>query len=257
MSNSHGVVYVATGARYISEAILSCTRLKFFNPNLNVCLFTDDYLSTKLTKCFDIVLQHPCPTYSYRDKLSILELSPFIYTLFLDTDACPIVNIFNDFAILDSFDIAGAYAPVRIPSGWCDHTVPFSFPEINTGVFFFRNSPIMHKFFRNWLKLYDALYVEFFQKWDQASFRSVLWSFYSTNFVVFHILPSEYNFRLTKPWIAGKGLPVSIIHGRVNEHEWSLLIDFLNNDISQFRIFSDWYKKFPSSLIKLKPGTIR
>lgn len=222
-------------------------------PSIPITVFTDD-VSTDNILPYVNIKSHPCPKYTYRDKISILENSPYYYTLFLDTDATPLVDISSTFNLLQSFDIAASYAPVRIPRGWYDDDVPEYFPELNTGVIFFRNSNLNRRLFRAWCSLYDFLSNSFSQLWDQASFRSVLWKYYFNRQTRLHLLPPEYNFRLTKPWIAGKGLPVSILHGRVADNEWEPLKRFLNSDINTFRTYIDWYNLYPQSLIRIKPG---
>ena len=246
-----GVIFCATGDAYYDEAVATLKRLLCFTPSINVSLFTDKYRSNDYV--FHQVFINPSPEFSYSDKIYALINSPYHSTLYLDTDACPIVDVTHSFNVLDRFDLAACYAPVRIPVGWCDHNVPDFFPEINTGVIFYKNLPIIRSMFENWSHLYRRLFCSVGQVWDQASFRSVLWKYYSHQVISFFMLPSEYNLRLTKPWVVGKGSFASIIHGRVPNDEWNSLTNYLNNDINKFRTYSEWYSIHPTSRIKLKP----
>ena len=89
-----GIVYVATGAAYIKEAIFSAsiTRKHTSNP---IYLITDnpDYPDL-VESCFSKIIQHPSPKYSYRDKISALVSLEFDYTLFLDTDVTNVSAIY-------------------------------------------------------------------------------------------------------------------------------------------------------------------
>ena len=69
-------------------------------------------------------------------------------------------------------------------------------------------------------------------------------------------LPSEANLRTTKPWIAGKGMPVFVVHGRIPQNEWPTFLHYLNNDIDIFRDWRDWIINNPQSKIlpKLPPN---
>ena len=62
------------------------------------------------------------------------------------------------------------------PAG-SDSTPPTTFPELNTGVLLLKKSELQKNFISSWLALYDRLFTEHSQTWDQASFRSTLWSF--------------------------------------------------------------------------------
>ena len=77
-----------------------------------------------------------------------------------------------------------------------------------------------------------------------------------TKFILFNnnlrvsVLPPEANLRTTKPWIAGRGLPVSIVHGRFDYAEINPFISFLNSDIDRFRTWSEWLNTYPNSTIR-------
>lgn len=249
MLNGCGIVYVATGSKCRSEA---SNNILLSQPNLiglKTCLITDEY-SDNESRLFDHVNIHSSPVYSYRDKISGLLDLPFEYNLFLDSDAFLSSSPIPIFELSSICDFAAAHAPVRHPPGWSDSNVPHAFPEFNSGVMLIKRSEATSSFLRSWLFLYDEIFQKFAQEWDQASLRSVLWDFLSSRQLSVSVLPPEANLRTTKPWIAGRGLPVSVIHGRFPPSEVKPLISFLNSDIDRFRTWVDWLKLYPDSFIR-------
>ena len=244
------LVYVATGESYILEASLSALFSRPFLDSISICIYTDDVAFAKSTNSFDHIYHLKNPHFSYRDKVRALQDLPFKYCLFLDTDARLVSEIAPVFQMLTVFDLLAVRAPVRYPSGWIDDRPPSLFTEINTGVLFIRRSFLQRLLFIAWLYLYDNLNRRFSQLWDQASFRSCLWFFVSKLGYKFFALPEEVNLRITKPWIAGKGLPVYVVHGRIPEHEWSSFIKYVSGDTSRFRTWNEWLDLYPDSDIK-------
>lgn len=245
-----GVVYVATGSKYIDEALCNARFSRLYGQNLVFSIITSNVHHPGLGSVFDHILQHPCPEFSYRDKIVPLLNLPYEHTLFLDTDAKLIHDISSLLPLLTSFDLCASCAPVRIPPGWIDPLVPLSFPEINTGVLLLNRSSITHNLITSWLALYDNVYCIYDQLWDQASFRSVLWDFISTQSLSFYSLPPEFNLRTTKPWIVGRGSPAYILHGRYSLLEHNTFIEYLNTDIDKFRTYHLWLESYPHSSIR-------
>ena len=249
MLKSCGIIYVATGKKYIAEAFANASISRRFAPAYTFSLITDRPFDATESP-FDYVYKHPSPTYSYRDKISGLLSLSARYNLFLDSDAFLVSNPSPLFSASTRFDLMGSYAPVRKPPGWNDESLPSALPEINTGALLLKRTFKTKLFIKRWLKLYDLLLQTYGQKWDQASFRSVL--FNRANFLSpsFGVLPSECNLRTTKPWLAGRGLPVFVVHGRFNYDELSDFIHFLNSDIDRFRTFDSWLHFYPDSSIR-------
>ena len=103
---------------------------------------------------------------------------------------------------------------------------------------------------RRWLFLYDQLQAGHGQSWDQASLRSAVWKLQRCAGLRLALLPPEANLRTTKPWIAGKGLAVHVVHGRVPEPEWPALLAYLNGDVERFRSWSEWLQRYPGSALR-------
>lgn len=213
-TKSQGVIYVATGKKYIEEAINSVASLKANMPDLSVTAFFDQKIESL---CFDDLVVLENAHYSFRDKIMYMSRSPYEKTLFLDTDTYVCDKIPELFILLDKFDIALAHAPYReimpIPG------VPNSFPEFNSGVILFKKSPSVINCFENWLSFYDQD-VNAKRKWmepasqelrllhDQPALRKAL---YNSSLRMATLTP-EYNCRFNMPgYVHGK---VKILHGR-------------------------------------------
>lgn len=253
MSDSKCITYIATGKAYVDEAFRNARLSKAYASKFPFCLVTDLFeyaASINQDFVFDNIYHHSCPAFNYRDKITPLLHLPYNKILFLDTDAFISSPIDLTFEILELYDIAATYAPVRHPPGWTDSFVPDFFPEINTGVLFINNSSSFRQLVVDWLALYDVLFKSFNQSWDQASFRSVLWKAVSHKLLRLFILPDEFNVRTTKPWIIGRGSPAYIIHGRFPSSELPHFLAYLNGDIDTFRTSSLWLANNPLSSIR-------
>jgi hypothetical protein len=198
---SRGVVYVATGTRYVAEAIRSRAQLRRIHPQLPAALVTD---AAAPGDDWQHVFPLEHPTHTLRDKIQ-MRLAPWDYVLFLDTDTHVADDLEPVFALLrGGFDLAAHQLFEGHNYGLPD--VPDSFPEFNTGVIGFRNTPAVHRFFDEWQACYDRLYPGV--TCDQRSFR----------IAVFHsglrhtVLTPEYNFRPLSTNFAITGLHV--LHGR-------------------------------------------
>ena len=246
---SQGVCYVATGKQHRDEAIFNMAESAPFMQGRPSCLITDDPSSVPCG-IFSQVLKHSSPVFSYRDKITGLINLPFKFTLFLDSDARIVHNVSEIFKLSVQSDLAAAHAPVRRPPGWSDPKVPLYFPELNSGVLLFKRSRLQKKLVLEWLKLYDTLKENFSQDWDQASLRSVVWKFKRERNLLLSILPQEVNLRLTKPWVAGRGLKFAIIHGRPPQNEIDSFLEFLNGDYDRFRTWAEWLSLNPDTQIR-------
>ena len=249
MISNFGLLYVATGEKHSLEAISNIQRSRPHLDGFPYCLITDKIRGNE-HEHFDIVRIHDSPIFGYRDKISALQDLPFDVTLFVDSDAFLISSVSSIFQLSFISEFSAAHAPVRHPPGWSESDVPSMFPEFNSGVMLLKKCTRISNLMHDWLSTYDYLYDHFQQNWDQASLRSVVWKSILNNDLSIVVLPSEANLRTTKPWIAGRGLPVSIVHGRFDGSELEPLIRFLNSDVDCFRTWVDWLKLYPSSSIR-------
>lgn len=214
---STGVIYIATGKKFIDECCVSAESLRSKIPDMPVTLFCNEQVRSKH---FDnvVIIEHP--HFSLMDKVLLMDSSPYEHTLFLDTDTYVCDSFLELFTLLDRFDIALAHSTYR--AVYRVHGVPDSFPEFNTGVMLFKKSPQITQLFANWLALY-ARDVGKEQQWltpfgevtrmdrnlnDQPTFREAVYN----SSVRVASLTAEYNCRFESPGFVHN--VVKIIHGR-------------------------------------------
>ena len=246
-----GIYYVASGRKYIDEAAKNAfLSQSYLSSDVPVAICTDDCEYAASLSVFDVILELNNAVYTYRDKISGLLNLPFKYTLFLDTDAFICYDLSDVFPIICTFDLHCVSAPVRHPPGHNDPSIPLVFPEYNTGVICLSSSPLIREFIQRWLSTYDSWFELYNQVWDQATFRYTLWNYLQTTPLRLNSLPCEFNLRTSKPWIAGRGMPVFVVHGRYNIDETNSFIAYLNHDFDKFRSYSLWLDKYPDSSIR-------
>lgn len=207
---SRGVVYVATGRKFVDEALVSVRSVKKHMPDLLVSMFTDLHeLVSSPPEGVDSVFHLAEVTKSCLDKMYPLVETPYEKTLFLDTDTYMCDRVDELFDVLEKYDIAAAHPPYRVQYQLSD--VPECFPEPNTGVILFRRSSAALDVLNRWPEEYKKQIASGCKPHhDQHSFRAAL--YHST--ARFLVLPHEYNFRSIGPNFAGKGSKVKVIHGR-------------------------------------------
>lgn len=230
-SGPEGALLVATGERHRQEACAAAARIRPQLAGRPLWLVCDAPQSVP-AGLFEQVLPHPDPRHTYRDKIPPLLRLPFRRTLFLDTDVELLQPLDDLFTLLESVHLVGCHAPVR----WCqwrDPAVPEGFCELNSGVLGLRRSRRLHRLVQQWLHTYDRAGVPF----DQASLRSALWHGCRRGLRLW-VLPPEYNLRTTKPWIAGKGMAVKVVHGRIPDALRQPLAHYLNANPNAFRASS-------------------
>jgi hypothetical protein len=244
---SEGLLFVATGPQHLAEAVAAARASREHLAGRPIAVACDDPAAAGASDAFDRVLAHPLARHGYRDKIPPLLDPPFGRTLYLDADARLTAPADVLFAALGPAHLAAAHAPVRIPVGWHDPAVPALFPELNSGVLLLRRSWRTRRLIRRWLALYDRIG----QAWDQACLRSAVWHAQQRGLRL-ALLPPEANLRTTKPWVAGKGLAVHVVHGRVPEAEWPALLGYLNGDVERFRSSAEWLELHPGSALRPK-----
>jgi hypothetical protein len=193
--DSTGILYVATGKKYIKAAMHSAKTVKKFCPELPTHLFADyqDYQlnfeqsSSPFTTIK--VVENP----HRRSKLDYLALTPYDRTLYLDTDTALNADISEVFQILDRFDVALCHAhrrnqPVRTRI-WRED-IPIAFPQFNSGVFLYKKSPEVIRFLETWASSFrEAGFPQ-----DQTTLRELIW----LSDLRIATLPPEYNVRFMK-----------------------------------------------------------
>ncbi len=200
-----GVLYIATGRRYVEEALRSARSVQEAMPGLPITLLTDDG-SVQGT---DIdVRRIAAPRSGIADKVSNLRQTPYDWTLFLDADTHVCGDLSGCFRLLDHFDLLVAHDALRVNRNNPD--IDRSFPECNSGLIFFRKSPDAIGCLDAWKEGYnqDCRDHGGRQMPDQYSFRKAL----RTSPARFYVLPPEYH---CMTWEASYlHDSVKVVHGR-------------------------------------------
>ncbi|MFZ5792619.1 MAG: hypothetical protein ACOY3L_18165 [Pseudomonadota bacterium] len=208
-----GILYFATGAKYVAEAAASAASAKQQMPDVPVALVTDQ---VDAPAPFDQVVRIADTAYPLLVKVKALALTPFRRTVFLDSDtfvARPVEELFD---LLADYDIAAAHAPLRLSITRHKEQaiflggVPVCFPEYNTGVVAYRHRPAVIEALEAWAALYERQLEGPVKPWtwDQLSFREIVYK----SGLKLATLPNEYNYRLPFPQVTCG--PVKILHGR-------------------------------------------
>jgi hypothetical protein len=187
MDNDCGVIYVATGKKYLDLAAKSAESLISHCPQLPIHIYSD--FATDSYDCFDSSTIIPDP--HVRSKVDYIYKTPFKKTLFLDADTIVCEDISGLFGLLDKFDYALVQEGERSDSSLAEHigagTMPKSFPVLNSGVILFKATEPVINFFKSWEKAYHDEGLER----DQLTLRGLIWS----SSLKLGILPPEYNVR--------------------------------------------------------------
>jgi hypothetical protein len=211
MHTSRGFLYIATGRKYIDEALASAASFKATMPMVPIALFTDCPDAIPPGNVFCQVRPVPAPKYDFVDKILLLKESPFDRTVFLDSDTYSVSPCPELFEVLDRFDFAAAHAPSRDSWRHPEMRVPPCYPEFNTGVIAYRNGPEFRELVDEW----HARYIGFGQlspppPHDQAAFRDAAFQSRARGLV----LPPEYNTRSCFPYFLAGRSAVRILHDR-------------------------------------------
>jgi hypothetical protein len=190
-----GYLYIAYGEAFTKEALLSIESLRRYT-DLPIAIFTNkkDIVENKMddlkiSLVGEIVANH------LRAKVDYMDQSPFVNTVFMDSDTVVVRNCDDMFDLLQRFDVAivNDYARKRkkystiVPEYG---EIPYAFSEANSGVIAFNSSTRTQTFLKMW-KEYFYKYFEQTNGWDQISFRISLWK----SNVRIHHMPFEYNVR--------------------------------------------------------------
>jgi hypothetical protein len=217
---SNGILYIASGRRYIEEAVKSAKSLKRTN-DMPITIVCD---RSPKADCFDEIISGDDFLYHYGDSILQIPELPYERTLLLDTDTLICGSIIEVFDVLDQFDIA---ASVIADNEFEVSGVPKSFPEYNTGVVAFKKSDLVESFITDWKETYQGHLSEGVRM-NQPSFRQTL---YESDLRV-ATLPTEYNCRIN----FGGHLrnKVKIMHGSIEKAE-SLVQKI--NDMDTSRVY--------------------
>ncbi len=192
---STGVLFIATGKRYIQAGIRAAKTVHRAMPDLPIHLYANwkengfrfDETPFPFTSVSEIENPHR------RSKVDYLAKTPFEKTLYLDTDTAVVSDIRDIYDLLERFDIALCHAhrrnvPKRLLT-WRNQ-LPEAFPQFNSGVFLYKKNAKVIDFLNQWSA---AFHTEHFMQ-DQVTLRELLW----LSDIRIATLPPEYNVRYIK-----------------------------------------------------------
>lgn len=217
MNETRGVVYIASGEKYIEEAKTSVKSLKKHNPELEATLYTNDSINPKE---FDQIKQIERPVASMSDSLINPEMMPYDKNLFLDSDTYVNKNISELFSVLDKFDILFCHNP----GGKRIKHLPKCFRKYNTGVIAYKNNQEIEKLFKKWEEYQEKSSDpnREYRGGNQAAFARAVYESQPG----FLTLPPEYNVRI--PVCGTLDGEVKILHGRPRNTTHQKIIKKLN-----------------------------
>lgn len=193
--DTQGVLYIATGKKYIRAAVRSARSVRRHCAGVFVHLFADwsrwgfDFSESPFPFTSVEEVRNP----HRRSKVDYLSRSPFDRTLYLDTDTTLNADVRGMFRVLDRFDLALAHAhrrnaAVRL-APW-RVTLPDAFPQFNGGVILFRRTPAVTGFLEEWAQAFHEAGFDH----DQRTLRELVWA----SDLRVATLPPEYNVRFMK-----------------------------------------------------------
>ncbi len=201
-----GILYIASGSRYIEDAIESSISIKA-HTNLPVTLVADRSVEDPH---FDRVIESDDFLYHYGDSVLQIPRLPYKNTILLDTDTIVSDNFDELFSLTSNFDVAAAtIAESKFGIG---DKVPGSLPEFNTGVVLFNKNERTSRFISKWKSLYKE-YLDKNVRMNQPAFREAVFQSPAR----FITIPTEYNCRANfGGYLTEK---VKILHGSFDDPE--------------------------------------
>jgi hypothetical protein len=184
-----GVIYYATGTKFVKQALLSAESLKQHN-NLPVTVYSDKEIESPYV---DNVVTITPSEYPFYDRINYFKRTPYDKTLYIDTDTYIAGDLTPIFELLDRFEVTAAFNESRDTVAahtkfkTVDLDVPEAFPEYQCGVIGYQNTTAVDELFDDWQARYKPYRDE--HVLDQPHFREALYN----NRIVLGTLPTEYN----------------------------------------------------------------
>ena len=224
---SVGILLVATGEKYVQEAIPLVESIRLHMSDIPIHVVTDvetnipDNLFDEVDRADVDFSDIPADKRGFMFRDYALTRSKFDRTVHIYTDTYIGTSLYEVFHGLSRFELIVGAAPARVDS-YGDSSIPYSkqdpgsylvIPRINCGFIAYTRKLVEKEFFEKWINLYrmgiEAAERRNRPKYsDQSEFRKLLWN----SDVNFQIMPPEFNFRTGAPqYLDGH---VRIAHGR-------------------------------------------
>lgn len=230
------IIWIASGEKYVQEAIVSAKSVKRHNPDIPMVLCQPQ--SDKMIYAqiyfdeFILLAKHQydlwfldCTKY-LRD---VFDRLAYDQILLFDTDTYICDDLADYFTILDRFDIVGTHAPGRETAPTV-YDVPASFPDLHIGAMSFNRNNTVKALFSSWLKLYQNN-QDIYNENDQAPLRDALWG---DPRVSVYAMPPEFCFRF--PFGGQLRGKVRVLHGR-SKMPYDKIEEVVNQHWRKIRVF--------------------
>jgi hypothetical protein len=207
-----GAIYIITqDSRYTQLLLNSAASLKRVMPNLPITVFSQFPIESPN---FERVIRVEGSEDGFYDKTVFFQQTPYERTLFVDADIYFVDPVSELFSILEYFDFAATHEEYLNTDWWNRYPrpdIPASFPEFNTGILAYKQSPRMDSLLKDWSSLYKSFIATHPGEKinDQPFFRAAVYS----NEARFATLTREYNCKFRgQGYLNGR---VKILHGHV------------------------------------------
>lgn len=204
-----GVLYIASGESYISEAERSAKTLKQHNPSLPITIYCDEKPDNDI---FDSVLYLKDSINDMGDSILSEEYFPYEKNLYIDVDTHICGSLQPVFDLIDRYDMALARdtGNGRRNSEIYDmmeNSIPDPFIEYNSGVIAYTDTQQVRDLFSLWNRIYNK--TDFDTTGFKTNQPALTYALYDGD-VEFVTLPPEYNFQLNQNRFARSS--IKIIH---------------------------------------------
>ena len=196
-----GVIFVASGEKYVEEVRDSLKRLKSVMPEIDATFYTDRNLD--VAEADQVIVEEDLDR-DYSAKIKKMKESPYEKTIFLDSEVKVEEDFSEIFEVLEDFQMAFSFKNGTI-QGESMYGMDMSY---NTGVIAYRDDEVVQNFFSDWLEAYRKEREEYH---DQTSFFNSI----VKSDVRYITLPFEYNYRLQYSCLAHG--EIKIFHFREEE----------------------------------------
>jgi hypothetical protein len=190
--NQSGQLKSFSEDHFFKELSFSIKSARESNPNLPITVISDSDIDFGADQ--NILVEKKA---DLRRKMSLIELSPYDYTMYIDTDTKIVGCLQESFGLLDRFDMAMVADSTRRIKAHADiwskyASIPNSFSEFCSGLIFYKKSDAFYELVSNWKRNYEEWKTVSKVHSDQQSFRVSLWETKNLNI---HTLPIEYCIR--------------------------------------------------------------
>jgi len=233
MTEKEGILYIATGERYISQAEKSARSIKEVSPEYPITIVSG---IEQVPDIFDQSKFIKESNNSSLDKVENILRTDYEKTIFLDVDTYVATDdaIPSIFDVLDRFDIAVASDPYNRGSQFCNGSdrlstapIPHGLKWFNTGVLGFNLNEMVEKSFSYWEEIYKKYDGGNQLSFDQIPFHKMI---YETD-IRYGLLPPEYNFVLKAPQPITE--EIRILHTIEDIDNCEELVNRINDEIGE------------------------